>query len=61
MKSKPLNSTEKSVLFRKRNADAGLSEFRGIYATKEEKATLKSLCIAKLLELRYDNQQEDKE
>ena len=55
MTNKPLTSTEKSVLFRKRNADAGLSEFRGIYATKEEKATLKSLCIAKLLELRDDD------
>jgi hypothetical protein len=55
MTNKPLTSTEKSVLFRKRIADAGLSEFRGIYATKEEKATLKLLCVAKLLELRNDN------
>ena len=53
--NKPLTSTEKSVLFRKRNAEAGLSEFRGIYVTQEEKSILKTLCIAKLLELRDDN------
>ena len=60
MTNKPLTSTEKSVLFRKRNADAGLSEFRGIYATKEEKATLRLLCVAKLLELRNVDHQENK-
>ncbi len=52
--TKPLTSTEKSVLFRKRNADLGYIELRGIWATKDEQIILKKLMRDKLIELRKD-------
>lgn len=53
--SKPLTSTEKSVLFRQRNKELGRSEMRGIIATDEEQIVLKKLCRDKLAELRKDS------
>ena len=50
--NKPQTSTEKSVLFRKRNAELGRSEMRGLFATKSEQVVLKKLCRGKLKELR---------
>lgn len=49
---KPLNNTEKSVIFRERNKELGRAELRGIYATSEEQKILKSLMRDKLNELR---------
>lgn len=50
--NKPLTSTEKSVLFRKRNADLGYTELRGIWADKGEQVVLKKIFRDKLFELR---------
>ena len=50
--SKPLTSTEKSVLFRQRNAELGRIELRGVWATKDEQVLLKKLLREKLVELR---------
>ena len=55
MTSKPLTSTEKSVLFRQRNKDLGRSEMRGIIATPAEQKVLKKLCRDKLKEIRKDS------
>ncbi len=55
MKNKPLTSTEKSVLFRKRNFELGRTELRGIWATKDEQVVLKKLCRDKLKEMRKDS------
>jgi len=52
MNNKPLTSTEKSVLFRQRNADLGYTELRGIWATKDEQVILKQRMRDKLSELR---------
>ncbi|MFK5949870.1 MAG: hypothetical protein QM500_13995 [Methylococcales bacterium] len=54
MSNKPLTSTEKSVLFRKRNTELGRTELRGIWATKEEQVVLKEENRARLAELRKD-------
>lgn len=53
--TKPLTSTEKSVLFRKRNTELGRTELRGIWATKNEQVILKALMRDKLSELRKDS------
>lgn len=50
--TKPQTSAEKSVLFRKRNADLGRNELRGIFATKDEQVILKKLIRDKIKELR---------
>jgi len=52
MKNKPLTNNEKSVLFRKRNAELGRTELRGIWVTKSEQVILKKLMRDKLSELR---------
>lgn len=52
MTNKRLTSTEKSVLFRKRNKELGRSEMRGIIATDAEQKILKKLCRDKLKEMR---------
>ncbi len=44
-----LSSTEKSKARRKRLADAGLKELRGVYVTDDEEKTLKPQ-IKKILE-----------
>lgn len=50
--SKPLTSTEKSVLFRKRNKELGRTELRGIWVDKQEQVVLKKLLRDKLTEMR---------
>jgi len=47
----PLSNNEKQAAFRKRNAELGRSELRGIFATDKEKVVLKSE-IKKILERR---------
>lgn len=50
--TKSLTSTEKSVLFRKRNAKICRTELRGIWATKDEQIVLKKLMRDKLTDSR---------
>ena len=52
--NKPQTSAEKSALFRKRNAELGRFEMRGLYTSRLEQVILKKLCRAKLKELREE-------
>lgn len=53
----PLTNTDKSKLFRKRNAELGRSELRGVWATDDEKATLKKTINAELDKIRKEDDQ----